>query len=322
MSDERTAPRTSGEMLARAREFLAKKDVPDARLEAELLVAHALGLDRLHLFLALDRPVTDAETARARDLLVRRAKREPTAYLQGFREFYGRRFEVNRDVLIPRPETELVVDHVRAFARELAGQRGAAAESSSAPEPTRPDTGGAASTRGARGLVVGDFGTGSGCLAIVLALELDAARVFAVDVSARALAVARANAERLAADVTLVEAREPRALVAAAGQKLDVLVSNPPYVGRDERESLAPEVRDHEPELALFAPEGDPDHWLRTLVRGARELVVAGGALFVELGHRQGDAALELARTAGLDARVHPDLARIPRVLEARVPRV
>lgn len=286
-----TGPRTSGEMLALARDFLAKKDVPDARLEAELLVAHALGLDRLHLFLALDRPVTEAETARARELLVRRAKREPTAYLLGHREFYGRSFDVGRDVLIPRPETELVVDHARAFARE----------------------------RGLASAWIGDFGTGSGCLAVTLALELADSRVFAADVSAAALAVARANAVRLAANVTFVEADRPAALVAAAGRAFDVLVSNPPYVGRDERESLAPEVREHEPELALFAPVGDPDHWVRRLVTAARELVVPGGALFVELGHRQSAVALELARAAGLDARVHLDLARIPRVLEARI---
>ncbi|MBI5432018.1 MAG: peptide chain release factor N(5)-glutamine methyltransferase [Planctomycetes bacterium] len=279
-------------MLARAREFLAKKDVPDARLEAELLVAHALGLDRLHLCLALDRPIDDTELARGREFLVRRSKREPTAYILGAREFYGRRFAVSAAVLIPRPETELVVDHARAFAHALA---------------TPPK--------------VGDFGTGSGCLATTLALELAGASVWAVDVSPAALAVARANAERLGANVTFLEGDAPSALGAAAGGKLDVLVSNPPYVGRDERDALAAEVRDHEPELALFAPEGDPDHWLRRLVGDARELVAPGGALFVELGHRQSAAALALSRAAGLDARVHPDLARIPRVLEARVPR-
>ncbi|MCC6406629.1 MAG: peptide chain release factor N(5)-glutamine methyltransferase [Planctomycetes bacterium] len=279
-------------MLARAREFLAKKDVPDARLEAELLVAHALGLDRLHLFLALDRPIDDAELARGREFLVRRSKREPTAYILGAREFYGRRVAVSSAVLIPRPETELVVDHARAFARTLAA-------------PPR----------------VGDFGTGSGCLAITLALELAGASVWALDVSSAALAVARANAERLGASVTFVEGDAPSALRAAAGERFDVLVSNPPYVGRDERAALAAEVRDHEPELALFAPEGDPDHWVRRLIADARELIVGGGALFVELGHRQSAAALELARSAGLEARVHLDLARIPRVLEARVPR-
>jgi release factor glutamine methyltransferase len=279
-------------MLAKAREFLARKAVPEARLEAELLVAHALGLDRLHLFLDLERPVVESEVQRARGLLVRRAAREPTAHLLGTREFYGRSFGVTRDVLIPRPETELLVDHARAFVRERAGR-----------ESPR----------------VGDFGTGSGCLAITLALELEGARVVAVDVSAAALAVARANAESLGAEVEFVEADRPEALVAAAGRKLDVLVSNPPYVGTDERDTLAPEVRDHEPALALFAPEGDPDHWLRRLTSSARELVAPGGALFVELGHRQAAAARALADASGLEARVHADFERIARVLELRI---
>ncbi|MCE9593277.1 MAG: peptide chain release factor N(5)-glutamine methyltransferase [Planctomycetes bacterium] len=290
MSDPKELPRTSGEMLARAREFLAKKDVPEGRLEAELLVAHALGLDRLHLFLDLERPVNEVEVARARDFLVRRSKREPTAYILGRRDFYGRGFEVNSAVLIPRPETELVVDHARAFARSRMGA-----------------------------LTIGDFGTGSGCLAVTLALELAGSTVFAADVSSAALEVARKNAERLAAHVTFVEAAAPRALVEAAGAKFDLLVSNPPYVGTDERASLASEVRDHEPHLALFAPEDDPDHWLRRLVEDARELVASGGALFVELGHRQADSARELAKRAGLEPRLHLDLARIPRVLELRV---
>jgi release factor glutamine methyltransferase len=291
MSDPKELPRTSGEMLARAREFLAKKDVPEGRLEAELLVAHALGLDRLHLFLDLERPVTETEVVRARDFLVRRSKREPTAYIVGRREFYGRGFEVNAAVLIPRPETELVVDHARAFAR-------------SRREPP----------------LVGDFGVGSGCLAVTLALELSGSTVFAADVSSAALEVARRNAERLAANVTFVEANAPRALVEASRAKFDLFVSNPPYVGTDERGSLAAEVREHEPHLALFAPDGDPDHWLRRLVEEARELVASGGALFVELGHRQADPARELSKNAGFEPRLHLDMARIPRVLELRVP--
>ena len=131
-------PRTAGEMLTLARDFLARKGLPEARLEAELLVAHALGRDRLGLFLALDEPVERAEVDRARELLVRRAAREPVAYLTGRREFYGRPFQVGPGVLVPRPETELLVDRARAWC-----DRGPAAELSGWP-------------------AVGDFGTGSG----------------------------------------------------------------------------------------------------------------------------------------------------------------
>jgi release factor glutamine methyltransferase len=282
------APATAGQMLALARDFLGRKQLAEARLDAELLVAHALGLDRLHLFLALDRPVTPAEVAAARELLVRRAGREPTAHLTGRREFYGRSFAVSRDVLVPRPESELLVDRARAL---LAGR--------AAPR-------------------VADVGTGSGCLAITLALELEGARVAAVDVSAAALALARANADRLGASVDLREGDGPRALADAA--PFDVVVSNPPYVRPEEAAALEPEVREHEPALALFLPAGEPDHWLLRLLDEALPLLAPGGALLIELGAGQAPRALELARARGLAARCVRDLAGIERVLELAVP--
>jgi len=277
-------PRTAGEVLARAREFLARKDLPEARLEAELLVAHALGLDRLHLFLALDRPVVPAEVDRARELLVRRARREPVAYLTGRREFYGRPFAVDARVLIPRPETELLID----LAREWHADR---------EEPTR----------------ILDFGTGSGCLAVTAALELRGSRVLAVDVSDQALALARENAARLGAEVEFARADGPE------GQpgRFDLVLSNPPYVTRAEAPGLAPEVREHEPAQALFAPEGDPDHWLRRLVQFAAGRLEEGGRLFCELGASQAERAAEVAESAGLGALLHDDLAGVPRVLES-----
>lgn len=278
------APATAGEMLALAREFLARKSLPEARLDAELLVAHALGLDRLHLFLGLDRPVSAREVEGARELLVRRAKREPTAHLTGRREFYGRPFAVTRDVLVPRPESELLVDRARALAGERSGLRAA------------------------------DVGTGSGCLAITLALELVDARVCAVDISAAALAVARANAERLGATVDFREGDGPPALRELA--PFDLLLSNPPYVRPEERDALAPEVREHEPALALFLPAGRPDHWLERLLDEALPMLAPGGTLLVELGAGQAARALELARARGRSARTERDLAGIERVLE------
>lgn len=280
-------PRTSGEMLAMARAFLERKGLEEARLEAELVVAHALGVDRLGLFLDLERPLTDTEVDRARDLLVRRGRREPVGYVVGRREFYGRDFAVGPGVLIPRPETELLVDR----ARELAGE-------------------GEGLSR------VADLGCGSGCLAVTLALEIEGSAVVASDVSGAALAFARRNAEALGASLELVEGDGLEPLLARG--PFDLVVSNPPYVTPEEREGLAPEVRDYEPELALFAPAGDPDHWVRRLCEGAAELLVPGGALLVELGHEQGQRALALARGAGLEARLLEDLARVPRVLEAR----
>jgi len=278
-------------MLALARAFLQRKRIDEARLEAELLVAHALGLDRLGLFLQLERPLEPGEVDRARDLLVRRGRREPVAYITGRREFYGRVFEVGPGVLIPRPETELLVDLAR---ERLAGRAGAR---------------------------VADLGCGSGCIAVTLALELAGARVLAVDLAPEAVACTRRNAERLGAGLEAVEgdafAELERAV--AAGGRFDLLVCNPPYVTPEEGAGLAPEVREFEPAGALFAPPGDPDHWARRILARARETVAAGGTALVELGCDQGPRALALARAEGLTARVHADLAGVERVLEATV---
>ena len=328
-------------MLGRGREFLARKGLAEARLEAELLVAHALGLDRLRLFLALERPVQPAEVERARALLMRRAAREPVAHLTGTREFYGRPFAVDRRVLIPRPETELLIDLARARAggRRVGRSRGRFPVEAGASEPDGPEPGGPArspatlpgggpaaeepSSRERTAPRVVDYGTGSGCLAITAALELEGARVLAVDDSAEALEVARANAGRLGAEEVAFELAEapeelsPERLVAVLGGAPNLVLSNPPYVRPDEREGLAPEVRDHEPALALFAPEGDPDHWVRRLAGFAAGALAPGGALLCELGADQGERALELARAAGLEPRLHRDLAGVARVLEA-----
>ena len=271
-----------------ARAFLERKGVEEARLEGELLVASALGLDRLKLFMQLDRPVDGAEIDRARDLLVRRGKREPLAYITGEREFYGRPFKVGPGVLIPRPETELLVDEARRVAAEL-GQ-GAPA--------------------------IADVGTGSGCIAITLALELPEARVIGFDVSPAALLCAQRNAELLGARLEFVEGDALATLPARA--PFDLLVSNPPYVLRSEKGTLAPEVAEHEPELALYAPERDPDFWARALLERGREWLAPGGALLVELGHQQGERVLALAQRLGWKAALVRDLARIERVLVAR----
>jgi release factor glutamine methyltransferase len=270
------------EILARAAAFLEQKGVEAPRREAELLLAHALELDRLRLYLDLERPLSDAELAAARALVVRRGRREPTAYLTGRREFYGRAFRVGPGVLIPRPETELLIDRARAFA----------------------------ATRG--GLRIADVGTGSGCLAVTLALELPGSEVFAVDCEPRALEFARANAEHLGAQVTFMEGDGCVPLTGA----FDLVVSNPPYVDPAARAELAPEVREYEPSSALFAPAGDPDYWVKRLLREGLVRLAPGGLLLVELGAAQ---AVRRATWTGLELHPHRlvrDLERIERVLE------
>jgi release factor glutamine methyltransferase len=221
---------------------------------------------------------------------VRRAGGVPTAYLRGVREFYGRPFRVGPGVLVPRPETELVVDLARErFARRAGGE-----------------------------LRVGDVGTGSGCLAVTLALELAPARTAAVDSEPAALEWARGNARALGAAVELVLGDGPAALAPFAGGGFDLVVSNPPYVDPAEAARLPREVRDHEPAAALFAPAGDPDHWVRRLLAEALPLLRPGGLLLVELGAGQAERVLPIAGAAGALVRLHPDLEKVERVLEVR----
>jgi len=272
-------------MLEMARAFLERKGVAEARLESDLLVAHALDLDRLGLLMALERPVSGSEVDHARDLLVRRGRREPVAYIVGQREFYARSFRVDRRVLVPRPETELLVDLARDHVRDQALV---------APR-------------------ILDLGTGSGCLAVTLALEIPDARVTGIELSAPALEVARANAASLEAEVCFLQG-DGLELGEREGP-WEVVVVNPPYVDPAQAGSLEPEVREYEPAAALFAPAGDPDRWLRELVRRARAWLAPGGVLLIELGYDQGPRATSLAREAALNFRLHKDLAGFQRVL-------
>jgi release factor glutamine methyltransferase len=276
-------PRTAREMLARAQAFLARKGVEPARREAELLVAHALGLDRMHLYLSLDRPLESEEIQRGRELVVRRGKREPTAYLTGKREFYGREFQVGPGVLVPRPETELLVDRARAL---LAGREGAR---------------------------IADVGTGSGCLAVTLALELPGSRVAAVDIAPRALEYARENAARLGAEVEFLLGDG----CAPLAGPFELLLSNPPYVDPAVATELEPEVREYDPTEALFAPAGDPDHWARRLLREGAPRLAPGGWILIELGHDQGARVASWSESASLPWTTVRDLERVERVLQA-----
>ncbi|QDU67952.1 peptide chain release factor N(5)-glutamine methyltransferase [Engelhardtia mirabilis] len=276
-------------MLARGREFLQRKGLEEFRLDAELLVSHALGLGRLDLFLQLDRPVVETEVVAARELLVRRAKGEPVAYLIGEREFYGRGFEVGPGVLIPRPETELIVDLARDWAKQTLFPSG-----------------------GARVL---DVGTGSGCLAVTLALELPGSTVDAIDVSEPALNRALANAARLGADVSFHRG-DGLGPWRSETARFDLIVSNPPYIDPGHAGDLAREVRDHEPVEALFAPAGDPDHWALRLMDQGLALLRPGGVLLIELGYDQAPRLRERMAERGVEGKFHKDLGGHERVLE------
>ena len=268
----------------------AERGIETPRLDAELLLASALGSDRLRLYVDFDRPVNEAERAVYRDLVRRRAgRRVPVAQLLGRREFWSLPLVVTPDVLVPRPETETLV----AAALERLADRGAARR-------------------------VLDVGTGSGAVALALASELPGARVVATDVSEAALEVARSNARALGL-AERVSFALGDLFAPVAGQRFDLLVSNPPYLGERQRATLAPELS-HEPEGALFAGE-DGLAVLRRLVEGAAGALEPGGALAFELAPQQAPVVVDWCRAAGLlDVRVHRDLAKLPRVVSGRTP--
>jgi release factor glutamine methyltransferase len=258
------------------------------RLEAELLLAGVLGVGRLDLYLQHDRPVTAAELERYRVAVRRRLRREPLQYVLGTAAFRQLELHVDPRVLIPRPETEVLVGLVLDWSAAQRSEGGSAAR-------------------------VLDVGTGSGAIALSLAAEGEFERVVAVDVSIEALAAAQANAARLGlADD--VEFRAGTLFDAVAGERFDIIVSNPPYVAESERAELAPEVRDHEPALALF---GGPDGLavVNALVAGTPPHLRDGGLLALEIGVAQGDAVLGLMRATGAyrRERIVDDLTGRPR---------
>jgi len=244
---------------------------------------HVMESSRARLLAHPERSLTSAQVTRYGKLVDDRASGCPLPYLTGEIEFYGLDIEVTPEVLIPRPETEILVD--------LALER-------------RPKA-------------VVDVGTGSGCIAVALAAHLPEAAVYGIDISPAALAVARRNAERhgVGERVRLIAGD----LLDRRPGPVDLIVSNPPYVSADEWASLPPSVRDHEPRLAL---DGGPDglEVVRRLISQSQGLLKPGGALLIEIGAAQGDAARKAAETFfpenGTSIRIHPDLAGRDRVLE------
>lgn len=282
--------------------------VPSHTLAAELLLMHALGRDRAWIYAHPEEEVSFPDTEKFFALISRRANGEPTQHLTGKQEFWGLEFEVTPDVLIPRPETEHVIEVAldRLALRELRAGR-------------RQKTDGA-------GLLVADIGTGSGCIAIALAKELPGAAIIATDISAAAIAVARCNAARhnVAARVHLLECNLLDGLhsspLATSHSPLlfDLVVSNPPYIGRGEGASLMREVREHEPEVALYGGEEGYELYAGLIAEAATHLK-PGGILVLELGHNSLPAVQPLLDTSTwTNISVTNDLAGIPRVLAAQ----
>lgn len=272
------------ELITTSASWLADKGSESARLEAELLLAHVLNVERLRLYLDADRPLIDVEVDAFRELCKRRARGEPVAYLTGTKEFYGIPISVNADVLVPRPETELIVDR----AREL--------------KPTR----------------ILEIGTGSGCVAIACAVRLPEATVVATDISGAALDIARSNAESLGV-ADRIEFREGDLFGPITPEEhgeFDLIVTNPPYVALG---SAMPNVDAHEPHVALYAGADGLDI-LRRLLPEAPQFLRPGGVLLSEISDDHSAAVALLAEPHFESVRFHADLAGTLRTLEACVP--
>jgi release factor glutamine methyltransferase len=297
---------------------LRDANVPSYTLAAELLLMHALGRDRAWLYAHPEEVIPGNNAHRFISFILRRAEGEPTQYITGKQEFWGLEFEVTPDVIIPRPETEHVIEVAldRLAVREIrAGRK---------------------QTLTGHGLQIIDVGTGSGCIAVALAKELPGARITATDISAAALAVARRNAGRHAfsdsiqfieADLLDYLAGRARHAVPLLGRTstpdvahsrpFDLIVSNPPYVGRNEKDSLMREVRDHEPELALYGGEEGYELYAELIAQSAQHLKPSG-ILVLELGHNSLPAVLPLLDLPNwTNVGVTKDLAGIDRVIAA-----
>lgn len=274
---------TIRKVLTWTTQHFEKRKVDAPRLTAEVLLAHVLKTGRVRLYVDLDRPLDKDELATFRALIERRMAGEPTQYLTGVREFYNRPFKVDPRVLIPRPETELLVE---ACLQRLPKDA-----------PSR----------------VLDVCVGSGCIAISIAAERPQATVLATDLSPDACALARENAEALkvADRVTILQGSLFTPLPPDA--RFDVVVSNPPYIATAEIDTLSAEVR-REPRMAL---DGGPDGLvlIRRVAEGARGHLVPGGLLAMEIGETQGAALVAVLQAAGyVDVRVEKDLERRDRM--------
>ena len=287
---------------------LRAADAPSFTLAAELLLLHVTGRDRAWLYShpeeTLAEPVAEAYFA----LVTRRASGEPTQHLTGKQEFWGLEFEVTPDVLIPRPETEHLIEVAldRLAVREIRAGR-------------TPRTSG-------DGITLIDVGSGSGCIAVTLAKELPAATIYATDVSRAALDVARRNAARhgFAERIYFLESDRFEAFRQHAGPQggtaraplFDLIISNPPYIGRREAELLPVEVRKHEPEVALFGGDEGYEFYGLLIPDAARQLK-PGGLLVLELGYNSLPAVQPLFGAGWSNIGVTKDLGGIPRVLSA-----
>lgn len=281
---------------------LKKHGSDTPRLDAEILLAHSRGCQRIQLYTAFDEPLTDAVRAKMRDLVQRRAQAEPVAYLVGHREFFSLDFHVSKHVLIPRPDTETLVVEMIEATKQLAASRSASGDES----PIR----------------IIDLCTGSGCVAISVAKRCQMAKlnvqILATDISVEALAVAAANAAKHGVE-GIVEFLESNLFAnVPVEDKFDIIASNPPYIPTAEIDTLDPEVAKHEPRLALDGGTSGFDI-IDRLIATAPQYATPNALFLMELSPEQAESATSKLNSAGpyRDVTVRKDLAGRPRVMRA-----
>jgi release factor glutamine methyltransferase len=306
-------PWTVGRLLSWTADYLKGHGSDSPRLDAEVLLAEVLQCQRIQLYATFDDLPNESQRATFRELVRRRAEGTPVAYLVGRREFYSLSFRVTPDVLIPRPETELLVVAVLDLAKEASGFR--VQDSQSAIQQSSPAN--------PQSLIpnpsIADVGAGSGVIAVCLAKHLPASRATAIDISPAALAVARDNAKHHGVADRIDFIQSDLFAAVPADRQFDFVVSNPPYVSAAEFERLAPDVRKYEPKTSLLAgPKGT--ELIERLIPQAADRLRTGGHFLTEISPMIHDAVCSLLKS---DARFElgptiKDIARLPRVVQAR----
>ena len=282
------------EAIQKSADFLGKKGVESARLNAELLLAHVLRLPRMKLYLNFDRALTAPETDALRELVRRRGLREPLQHITGTTSFCGHEIAVNRAALVPRPETELLAELGWQFLNEL-------------------------QTPNSQLKTALDFGTGTGCIAIAIATKCPAVKITALDISAEALALAQQNAEQNQV-AERIEFLHGDGFAALGGPRtFALIISNPPYIASAEIATLEPEVRDFDPRAALDGGADGLDFY-RRLAAEAKNFLAADGKIMVEFGDGQADAIKKLFESEKwIVEAVREDYSHRARILVARL---
>jgi len=272
-------------MLEWATEYFKQKDIPDPRHSIEWLLAETLGIKRLDLYLKYDRPLSSKELDTLRPLVKRRAQHEPLQYIIGFAEFLNAHISVSEDVLIPRLETEQLVEII--LDQHPQGES----------------------------LSVLDIGTGSGCISIALKMERPQWNINGIDISSAALKVARENAQANEVEIIFREADILRPENMVREKPLDIIVSNPPYITPEEKEALEPQVREYEPHLALFFE--DMEKMYGQIIDYAENNLADEGFLYLELHEYYADQIMRLFDTNLWEAQIHNDYDKKPRFIAA-----